>query len=84
MNPFERMATQIAAERGLRAKDVLSRSHERPNAWARQEAMWRLNLRGNSLPAIGRWAGRDHTTILFGVRRHHERQRAEHAQRWAR
>lgn len=42
---------------------------------ARQEAMWRMYQTGRfSLPQIGAFlGGRDHTTILHGVRAHAER-----------
>jgi hypothetical protein len=44
---------------------------------ARQEAFWRLKTETRwSLPQIGRFmGGKDHTTVLFGYRRHEERMR---------
>lgn len=42
---------------------------------ARQHAMWLMAQQPHlSLPQIGRFlGGRDHTTVLWGVRRHQER-----------
>lgn len=39
-------------------------------AAARNELMWRLRRCGWSYPKIGRLLGRDHTTVMSGVRRH--------------
>jgi hypothetical protein len=41
---------------------------------ARHAVMWRMRRElGLSLPAIGRLFGRDHTTVLNGIRRHEQR-----------
>lgn len=65
----------VASDYGLGKGDLVGRSRRFPVVRARQEAMWRLRtLRGLSLAQIGRMlGGRDHTTILHGVRRHEAR-----------
>lgn len=42
-------------------------------AHPRQEAMWMMRQAGKSLPQIGAYLNRDHTTVLHGVRRHEAR-----------
>lgn len=78
MNPYHATVQEIAAERGLSAKEILTEKPGRePIAEARQEAYWRLRQRNNSYPKIARWAGRHHTSIMFGVRAHEQRMAAQ-------
>lgn len=61
----------------LSVKDILGPSRMRYVAWPRQELMYEIYTRCPhlSLPAIGRvLGGRDHTTILHGIRAHCERE----------
>ena len=45
-----------------------------PVVLARQEAWWRIwREHGYSYPRIGRLFKKDHTTVLYGVRKHQER-----------
>ena len=54
--------------------EIEGRSLRRYVVCARQEVMARMHERGMSLGQIGRrLGGLHHTTVLHGVRRHHER-----------
>ena len=69
------LAQRIAAIRGVSLADLRSPSRQRAVAWPRQELMWALRCTaGWSLPRIGRYlGGRDHTTVLHGIRAHAKR-----------
>lgn len=82
MNPYEREATAAALRHRVCPKDVLGRSKYDMHVRPRHEAMWIMNLRGYSTPKIAAWAGRDHTSILWGARRHQRRYEAEHGEKW--
>lgn len=66
---------QTARDHGMSVARMLSRRRDRLCAYARFDAMARLRAIKHhgkprySLPAIGRMMGRDHTTVLNGVRR---------------
>ena len=67
---------EVADQHGLFYADLIGPSRERHIAWPRQEAMWRIRQACPhiSLPGIGRLlGGRDHTTILHGIRAHEKR-----------
>ncbi len=49
-----------------------------PTALARQEAYRQCRAAGASLPKIGRFFGRDHTTVLHGIRMAEARNREQH------
>lgn len=64
----------VALERGLTVDDLRGQRRHRKVAWARQEAMYECALRTTqSLVSIGRFFARDHTTVVYGIRRHAER-----------
>lgn len=69
------IARQTAARYGVTINDIKSPRRDQRFVRARQEAMWRArNETPHSLPAIGRFlGGRDHTTIIYGIRKHEER-----------
>ena len=77
---MRQIATDVALDRGVSFGDLIMPDHV-PGARAfaiahpRQEAMWRMRQAGKwSLPQIGRFlGGRDHTTVLAGVRAHQAR-----------
>lgn len=71
----------VADRHSLTVADLKSTSRVRGIAWPRQEAMWELRQTGLwSLPQIGYFlGGRDHTTVIFGIRRHEERRAAASA-----
>lgn len=70
-----RIKREVAEKYGLTVEQLLSRSNERRIAWPRQECMWRLRQETKlSLPSIARALQlRDHTTVLWGVRRYEHR-----------
>src|SRR5258708_2360876 len=61
----------VAAEFGLSIPDLMSRRSERAVARPRQVAMWiaRHEARAATLPKIAREFGRDHKTVMAGIRR---------------
>lgn len=66
---------QTCAKHRLTRAELLSARRSTPLVLARQEAMYRMSKETTmSLPAIGRrMGGRDHTTVLYGIRKHAER-----------
>lgn len=70
-----RIAKRIAAARQVKIEELISPMRERRVAWPRQEAMAAMYDTGRwSYPQIGRYlGGRDHTTVLHGVREHKKR-----------
>ena len=67
---------QVAIKHGVSRDDIASRSRRAGVVDARSEACWRIrnevlvNGRQISLPEIARFmGGRDHTTILHGIRK---------------
>lgn len=69
------IAYQTAKKHGLTIHELLSPRRQRKIVIARHEAMWRcVKETSLSLPQIGRiLGGKDHTTVLHGVRRHEQR-----------
>lgn len=63
---------EVAERRGLSVADLKGRSRHRPVVLARQEAMYlmRHHFAHYSLPLIGSFFDRDHTTVLHGCRAH--------------
>ena len=61
----------VAREFGVTRNDVISHRRDAQSATARQVGMWLCrNLLPLSLPQIGRaFGGKDHTTILHGLRK---------------
>jgi hypothetical protein len=66
---------QVAQKHGVFMSDMRSVRRGRPLVAARHEAMWRLKRETSmSLPEIGRrLGGRDHTTVIHGIKAHQER-----------
>lgn len=58
---------------GVTQVDIYGRSHSRKYAHPRQEVMWLARQAGLSFPQIGKALGRDHTSILHGIRAHEAR-----------
>lgn len=77
---LRQIAMEVAHKHNYRLDDLLSaRRHYRLN-YARQEAFWRCRQETlHSLPEIGRFFHRDHTSVLHGIRRHEERMAAASA-----
>jgi chromosomal replication initiation ATPase DnaA len=66
------IAREIAQASGVLVSDIVGPARVRPYAWIRQRFFYEAILRTKaSLPVIGRWCGhRDHTTVLYGARKH--------------
>lgn len=73
---------EVAEETDISLDDLLGQSRLKGISHARQYAMWRIRRETNrSLPEIGAFlGGRDHTTVLHGVRMHEKR--AAEAANW--
>lgn len=67
------IVTARAAEYHVTVSDVLGRGRTQSVTAARQAVMADLRALGKSLPEIGRYLDRDHTTVLLGIRKAHER-----------
>ena len=68
------IASEVCDRHRLSITELVSKSRERRIAWPRQEAMYMMRLQGFTLNQIGRYlGGRDHSTVLTGVKRHLER-----------
>ena len=67
----ETLQQKVAEHYNIRVSDILSPRRARPLARPRQVAMYLTKaLTEHSLPEIGRkFGGRDHTTIIHGVRK---------------
>jgi chromosomal replication initiation ATPase DnaA len=64
---IRRIAEDEAAEAGITLDAIRGESRHRPIASARQRAMRRAFWAGFSSAAIGRFFGRDHTTVLYAA-----------------
>jgi len=68
------LAEQVCEDHGLSLRYMLSPERCRSVAWPRQEAMARIYATGRySLPTIGRFFNRHHTTVLHAIRAHAKR-----------
>lgn len=70
-----RILREISEYHGLTREALVGNCRTQRFVRARQHLFWRLrNETGWSTPRIGQFAGgKDHTTVLHGVRRHQER-----------
>jgi len=72
MTPRERIISDvqnIADDHGVTVEDIFGKRRHAPIARARQEAFTALRWYGFSYPQIGRIFGRDHSTVIHGVRK---------------
>jgi hypothetical protein len=69
------IAAQIAASHGVPDYLIFGETLLTKVVRARHEFWRQLREAGFSYPQIGRWAGRDHSTVILGVRRAEERSR---------
>lgn len=69
------IAALIAKKYELSLDELKGPTRERRVSWPRQEAFALIYAQGSlSLPQIGQFfGGRDHTTVLHGIRRHKAR-----------
>lgn len=73
--PWREEAAEIAGKHGITVEQLLSRSRLKRITRPRQELMWRMySSRRLSSVRIGQiLGGLDHTTVLYGVRKHQAR-----------
>ena len=73
--PSRAIVEAVAVRFGMTAADLIGPRRTREYAYARHMAMAEVRAaRGLSLPVIGRmFGGRDHTTVIHGIRCHQER-----------
>lgn len=75
---FVRQAIRdVSAATGVSVDDLLGRGRRRKITQARQLAMFIAREKGAAYSAIARVFGRDHTTIIHGVRAEAARRAAE-------
>lgn len=79
----ERVLEVVAAAHGFTVEALVGPRRYRGLVAARQQAMWLArSVSGASLPEVARAiGGRDHTTVMHGVRVHDDRMRANTATR---
>lgn len=69
------IATPMAASAGLTLADLRSPARHRHIAHVRQDVMRAIHENTKaSLPEIGRFLNRDHTTVMWGIRKSRERE----------
>lgn len=69
-----RIAGEVCRKHRVTINELKSPRREKRIVLARQEAIWRVKKEtAMSLPAIGRKFNRDHTTVIWSVRRHQSR-----------
>lgn len=74
MTPALNIIARVSAEHGLQPRDLKSQTRKRCVAWPRQQAMAELRALGLSWHVIARiLGGRDHSTIIYGVRQYERR-----------
>ena len=67
--PAREALRAVSTRTGVPLADILARDRRSPVAAARHEAIWRVGLAtGWSLPRLGRFFKRDHTTVLHSIR----------------
>lgn len=67
---------EVSRARGISIAMMHGDNRHRPAVYARQEAWWRIRVElGYSYPRIAKAFDKDHSTIVYGVRRHEERMR---------
>lgn len=75
-----RVAAEVAIKHGVTAQDMLGNTRKAAEAKARREAWWRIyrECRDASTPKIGAAFNRDHSTILYGIRKHEKERSHQH------
>lgn len=67
------IARMVADVRGVTLPDLLSESRKHQFAHARQEAMWLMRRAGRTTTQVGRFFGRDHSTVTHAEQAHEGR-----------
>lgn len=70
--------SEVAIERQVSVDEILGRSATQRVSSARGDAAYRLRslTPRPSLPRIGRWLGRDHSSVFYAIKKHVERMAA--------
>lgn len=77
---WRRIILEVAIKHNVMPAEMLSAQRAYNLVAARHEVMYRLKTETTmSLPAIGKKLGKDHTTVLHGVRKHKARMEAANA-----
>ena len=66
---WSEVIARVAFAFSVTTADILGPSRLSLHVRARRTAMAALSARGNSLAQIGRWMNRDHTTVMYAVRK---------------
>ena len=67
----ERILMEVAAKHEIKLIDLKSHSCRRKISAARWECMYRLRTELNlSLSSIGKFMNKDHTSVLYGIRKY--------------
>lgn len=76
---WKRIRMEVCQKHGISLVDLIGQRRDRLSAKARHEAFYRMRHETTmSLPAIGRrMGGRDHTTVMNGIKRHEMRMNEE-------
>jgi hypothetical protein len=70
------IVNEVREKHGLTEEQLVSENRQRHLIACRQEIYWRLSRETVwSLSRIGHYMNRDHTTIIWGIRKHEERLR---------
>ena len=68
------LARQFARDHGIPISVFFGKTRTRPVAWPRQDCMAMLRRKaGANVSTIGRIFGRDHTTVIHGIRASEQR-----------
>ncbi len=81
MPQWRRIALEVCSKHQIQLNELISPRRSREVVRARHECFWRLKKETSlSFPQIGRYfGGRDHTTVLHGIRAHEKRMEAGNA-----
>jgi len=71
--PWRVIVDEVAERHGIGVRELLGDARSTRYSIPRQEAMYLLVAQGESFAMVGRKFRRDHTTVLYGCRRHAER-----------
>jgi chromosomal replication initiation ATPase DnaA len=72
---WKQIVFEVCRKHGLTYDEIMGHQRSVRIAIARHEAFYRLATETtSSLPRIGKWmGGKDHTSVLHGIRRHRQR-----------
>lgn len=84
MPSLEHIVKAVSVAYGIPESRILSRDRTQPTAHARHAFIdLARNLTSHTLPSLGRWISRDHTSVLNSVRRSEQLRESDKAYRRA-